>query len=105
MANKILIVDDEPFNLDLLEQELMDYDYRLERAGDGVEALEKIASFKPDVILLDYMMPRMNGLEVVRQLRANPEQKGIPVILLTAKATQDVRLLRAFGAGARDATA
>ena len=44
MANKILIVDDEPFNLDLLEQELMEYDYRLERAGDGVEALEKIAT-------------------------------------------------------------
>ena len=101
MANKILIVDDEPFNLDLLEQELMDYDYRLERAGDGVEALEKIATFKPDVILLDYMMPRMNGLEVVRQLRANPEQKGIPVILLTAKATQEDKVA-GLDAGADD---
>ena len=101
MANKILIVDDEPFNLDLLEQELMDYDYRLERAGDGVEALEKIATFKPDVILLDYMMPRMNGLEVVKQLRANPEQKGIPVILLTAKATQEDKVA-GLDAGADD---
>ncbi|HET9131709.1 MAG TPA: response regulator, partial [Terriglobia bacterium] len=89
MSNKILIVDDEPFNLDLLEQELADYDYTIERAADGVEALEKTASFKPDVILLDYMMPRMNGLEVVKQLRASPEHKGIPVILLTAKATQE----------------
>ena len=44
----------------------------IERASDGVEALEKIASFKPDVILLDYMMPRMNGLEVVKRLRGRP---------------------------------
>src|SRR4029079_15199095 len=88
MSNKILIVDDEPFNLDLLEQELADYDYVIERAADGVEALEKIASFRPDVILLDYMMPRMNGLEVVKQLRASTEHKAIPVILISAKATQ-----------------
>ena len=60
MSKKILIVDDEPFNLDLLEQELGDYDYAIERASDGVEALEKTQSFEPDVILLDYMMPRMN---------------------------------------------
>ncbi len=101
MLNKILIVDDEPFNLDLLEQELMDYDYVIERAGDGVEALEKIASFKPDVILLDYMMPRMNGLEVVKQLREDQEHKGIPVILLTAKATQEDKVA-GLDAGADD---
>jgi adenylate cyclase len=101
MANKILIVDDEPFNLDLLEQELMEYDYRVERAGDGVEALEKTSSFKPDVILLDYMMPRMNGIEVVKRLRADPEHKGIPVILLTAKATQDDKVA-GLDAGADD---
>ncbi len=101
MPNKILIVDDEPFNLDLLEQELADYPYVIERAADGVEALEKTASFKPDVILLDYMMPRMNGLEVVRQLRASPEHKGIPVILLTAKATQEDKVA-GLDAGADD---
>lgn len=101
MANKILIVDDEPFNLDLLEQELADYDYVLERASDGVEALEKTASFAPDVILLDYMMPRMNGLEVVKQLRENPQHKGIPVILLTAKATQEDKVA-GLDAGADD---
>jgi class 3 adenylate cyclase len=101
MPNKILIVDDEPFNLDLLEQELGDYDYVLERAGDGVEALEKTASFKPDVILLDYMMPRMNGVEVVKRLRANQDHKGIPVILLTAKATQEDKVA-GLDAGADD---
>jgi class 3 adenylate cyclase len=101
MPNKILIVDDEPFNLDLLEQELAEYDYVIERASDGVEALEKTARFDPDVILLDYMMPRMNGLEVVRRLRDDPRHKGIPVILLTAKATQEDKVA-GLDAGADD---
>ncbi|HKY07044.1 MAG TPA: response regulator [Candidatus Binatia bacterium] len=101
MPNKILIVDDEPFNLDLLEQELMEYNYEIERANDGVEALEKTASFKPDVILLDFMMPRMNGLEVVKQLRQDERHKGIPVILLTAKATQEDKVA-GLDAGADD---
>jgi len=101
MSKKILIVDDEPFNLDLLEQELGEYDYVIERAADGIEALEKTQSFAPDVILLDYMMPRMNGLEVVKQLRATPEHQGIPVILLTAKATQEDKVA-GLDAGADD---
>ena len=101
MGQKILIVDDEPFNLDLLEQELSDYDYQIARAGDGVEALEKIQSFAPDVILLDYMMPRMNGLEVVKQLRTSPQHQSIPVILLTAKATQEDKVA-GLDAGADD---
>jgi DNA-binding response OmpR family regulator len=89
MSGKILIVDDEPLNLDLLEQELMDYDYVIERAVNGVEGLEKTDSFNPDVILLDFMMPKMNGLEVVKRLRANEKHKSLPVILLTAKATRE----------------
>ncbi|MGH7852022.1 MAG: adenylate/guanylate cyclase domain-containing protein [Candidatus Binatia bacterium] len=101
MPKKILIVDDEPFNLDLLEQELADYDYVIERAGDGVEALDKTHSFKPDVILLDFMMPRMNGLEVVKRLREDPDHKGIPVILLTAKASQEDKVA-GLDAGADD---
>jgi class 3 adenylate cyclase len=101
MPNRILIVDDEPFNLDLLEQELMEYDYVIERAADGVEALEKTSAFKPDVILLDFMMPRMNGLEVVTHLRQNEAHKSIPVILLTAKATQEDKVA-GLDAGADD---
>jgi class 3 adenylate cyclase/CheY-like chemotaxis protein len=101
MSARILIVDDEPFNLDLLEQEFMDYDYLIERAVNGVEALEKADSFKPDVILLDFMMPKMNGLEVVKRLRANERQSGIPVILLTAKATQEDKVA-GLDAGADD---
>ena len=101
MSAKILIVDDEPFNLDLLEQELMDYDYVIERAVNGVEALEKTDSFNPDVILLDFMMPKMNGLEVVKRLRANEKHKSLPVILLTAKATQEDKVA-GLDAGADD---
>ena len=54
MPNKILIVDDEPFNLDLLEQELEDQNYTIERANDGAEALAKVPSFEPDVILVSF---------------------------------------------------
>ena len=101
MSNKILIVDDEPFNLDLLEQELMECDYVIERAVDGAQALEKVPVFQPDVILLDYMMPKMNGLEVLRQLRADERFKSVPVILLTAKATQEDKV-KGLDAGADD---
>src|SRR5713226_2580878 len=101
MANKILIVDDEPFNLDLLEQELAEQDYVLEKASDGVEALEKVEAFGPDVILLDYMMPRMNGIEVVKQLKQDERYKGIPLILLTAKASQEDKV-KGLDAGADD---
>jgi len=101
MSNKILIVDDEPFNLDLLEQELTDQGYVIERANDGAEALQKVPSFLPDVILLDYMMPKMNGLEVVKQLKQDERHKGIPVILLTAKASQEDKV-RGLDAGADD---
>jgi adenylate cyclase len=101
MSNKILIVDDEPFNLDLLEQELAEHAYVIERAADGIDALHKAARFDPDVILLDYMMPKMNGLDVLRRLRADEKQKTIPVILLTAKASQEDKVA-GLEAGADD---
>jgi adenylate cyclase len=101
MPNKVLIVDDEPFNLDLLEQELGDQNYVVDRANDGVEALEKVESFKPDVILLDYMMPKMNGIEVVKRLRQDEKYKSLPVILLTAKGSQEDKV-RGLDAGADD---
>lgn len=101
MANKILIVDDEQFNLDLLEQELAEQEYAIERAKDGVEALAKVESFAPDVVLLDYMMPNMNGIEVVKRLRQEERTKSIPVILLTAKGSQEDKV-RGLDAGADD---
>jgi class 3 adenylate cyclase len=101
MTSKILIVDDDPFNLDLLEQELTEQSYVIERANDGQEGLEKVESFLPDVILLDYMMPKMNGIEVVKRLKQDERFKGIPVVLLTAKGSQKDKVA-GLDAGADD---
>jgi len=99
MGHKILIVDDEPFNLDLLEQELTDQGYTVERAINGGEALKKIDSFQPDLIFLDYQMPGMNGLEVLKEIRKRGND--VPVVMLTAHATID-RAVQAMKEGASD---
>ncbi len=101
LSNKVLIVDDDRFNLDLLEQELTEQGYVIERASDGTEGLAKVESFRPDVILLDYMMPRMNGIEVVKRLKRDERYKGIPVVLLTAKGSQEDKV-EGLDAGADD---
>ncbi|MFB3062722.1 MAG: response regulator transcription factor, partial [Candidatus Binatia bacterium] len=69
MSNKILIVDDEPSNIDILGQELTDRGYAIETANDGPEALGKVESTRPDLIILDYMMPDQSGLDVLKELR------------------------------------
>ena len=99
MAAKILIVDDEPFNLDLLEQELAEHPYTIERAADGTEALEKVEFFQPDLILLDYMMPGMNGLEVLKEIRRRGHE--VPVVMVTAYGTIE-RAVQAIKQGAYD---
>ena len=66
MSSKILIVDDEPFNLDVLEQELTDLGYAVVRASDGAQALSEIDKVAPELVLLDYLMPGMNGIEVLQ---------------------------------------
>jgi len=99
MSNKILIVDDEPFNLDLLEQELTDQGHIIERANNGSEALKKAESFRPELILLDYMMPDMNGLEVLKELRRR--ENSVPVVIVTAHGTVE-RAVEAMKEGAYD---
>ena len=81
---KILIVDDEPFNVDYLEQELEELELLTIAAINGQEALEKVQSEAPDLILLDIMMPVMDGFEVLSRLKANPETRDIPVIVISA---------------------
>ena len=81
---KILIVDDEPINLDYLEMMLAKNGFTVEDACDGVEALEKVKSFMPDVILLDNLMPKMSGNEVVKILKDNPKYMSIPIIICSA---------------------
>jgi CheY-like chemotaxis protein len=81
---KILVVDDEPFNVDYLEQELADLNYDTVSAGNGQEALEKLQTESPDLVLLDIMMPVMDGFAVLARLKANPKLRDIPVIIISA---------------------
>ena len=85
MASTLLIVDDEPTNLSLLRQVLAD-DYTLVFARSGAEALHAVKKHHPDLILLDVMMPDMDGYSVCRQLKANPETTHIPVIFVSGLA-------------------
>ncbi len=81
---KILIVDDEPFNVDYLEQELEDLNYETISAANGEEALEKIISETPDLILLDIMMPIMDGFSVLEKVKGNAAIRDIPIIVISA---------------------
>ena len=81
---KILIVDDEPFNVDTLEQELDDLGYTTVSAANGRQALAQVAAEEPDLILLDIMMPEMDGFQVLSQLKAEPTWRDIPVIVISA---------------------
>ena len=81
---KILIVDDEPFNVDYLEQELEDLEFDTVSAGNGLEALEMVKRESPDLILLDIMMPIMDGFEVLSRIKESPVTRDIPVIIISA---------------------
>jgi adenylate cyclase len=82
----ILVVDDVPDNVDILQMRLEAQGYEVTTAGDGLEALEKIRALLPDLVLLDVMMPKLDGIEAVKRLKADPSLPFIPVILVTAKA-------------------
>ena len=97
----ILIVDDEPFNVDYLEQELEDLGYDTTSAMNGLEALEQIADSKPDMVLLDIMMPVMDGFEVLQRLKSENEWRDIPVVIISAMS--DINsIARGIEAGAED---
>ena len=81
---KVLIVDDEPFNVDYLEQELEDLNYDILTAVNGQDALDKIQSERPDLVLLDIMMPIMDGFAVLSRLKADAVLRDIPVIVISA---------------------
>ncbi len=98
MAQHLLVVDDNDQITNLLHQYLQAQGYAVDVAGDGVEALERIADRLPDLILLDVMMPRMDGFEFMQELR---RQHAVPVIFLTAR-LDEVDLLTGFGYGADD---
>ena len=82
----ILVVDDVPDNVDILQMRLEAQGYEVVSAADGLEALDKIRALLPDLVLLDVMMPKLDGIETVKRLKADPSLPFIPVILVTAKA-------------------
>lgn len=97
----ILLVDDEPANQRLLQGILRSEDYQIELASNGIEALEKARKIRPDVMLLDVMMPQMDGFEVCHHVRRDPALNQMPIIMITAMDDRDGRN-RAIEAGADD---
>jgi len=99
--SRILIADDNPPNVELLEAYLGSVDCQIEIAVDGRDTLDKVASFRPDLILLDIMMPKLSGFEVCKQIKQDPKTEGILVLMVTALNEQgDIE--RAVAAGCDD---
>src|SRR5256885_1423686 len=90
---KILVVDDEPDAVELVEFNLRSAGYEVVKAGDGAEALKKARAHSPDLIVLDLMLPEVDGLEVCKILRRDPATSAIPIIMVTAKAAEIDRVL------------
>lgn len=82
--NRILIADDNQSNRELIEAYLSDVDCDSEMAIDGHDTLDKVGSFKPDLILLDVMMPKLSGFEVCKKLKQDPQHKRIMILMVTA---------------------
>ncbi len=100
-AYTVLVVDDDPAVREILALALLDEGYRVAAARDGLEAPERVGAELPALILLDINMPRRNGLEVCRMLKADPATAHIKIVMLTASGS-DVDRTRAFEASADD---
>ncbi len=101
ISSRILIADDNLQNCELLDAYLADEQFEIAMAHDGQETLNKVATFQPDLILLDIMMPKLSGYEVCKRLRADKATKDIPILMVTAlNELGDIE--RAVQAGADD---
>ena len=97
----VLAVDDIPLNILLVQKMLKRFNFKLRTASGGQQALDMITQEKPDLILLDLMMPVIDGFEVIRRLRENPETADIQIIILSALNSQE-DVVKGFNAGAND---
>jgi len=97
----VMVVEDDAAIATLLRYNLEKSGYRVEEAVDGQEAVTRIAETKPDLVLLDWMLPTMSGIEVCRQIRRRPETRELPVIMVTARA-EDQDAVRGLNTGADD---
>jgi CheY-like chemotaxis protein len=100
-APKILVVDDQPINVQLLKRKLEREGMTVATSYSGREALDLVKADRPDLILLDVMMPEMDGIEVCQRLQADPGTKAIPVIFITARTSKEGKL-EGLGVGAVD---
>ncbi len=97
----ILVVEDEAALVTMLRYNLEKQGFRVEEATDGQEAITKVAETQPDLVLLDWMLPVMSGIEVCRQIRRRPAMRDVPIIMVTAR-TEDNDAVRALNTGADD---
>ncbi len=101
MPYSVLVVDDEQMTRDLLRLMLKPAGFEVFEAEDGLEALEKLAVLVPDVVLLDVMMPNMDGIATCQEIRRNPNTAALPVVMLSAK-THGTAVNEGLAAGAND---
>lgn len=97
----VLAVDDIPINLILVQKMLMRFNFKMRTASGGQQALDAVAEKKPDLILLDLMMPGIDGFEVIRRLKENPETEDIRIVILSALNSND-DVVKGFKLGADD---
>ncbi|HCI20151.1 MAG TPA: DNA-binding response regulator, partial [Alphaproteobacteria bacterium] len=93
MTIRILIADDEPNQLELLSYNLSSADFEVLRASDGQQALEMVEEHRPDLAIIDWMMPHMSGIDLCRKLRSRNETKNMPIIILSARGEEGDRTL------------
>ena len=98
---KILVVEDEEILLTALKEELSNGGYEVEGAVDGQDGLDKVKAFKPGLVLLDLVMPRMDGMEMLQRLKGDSELRDIPVVILTNLSDYE-RISEALSLGAMD---
>ena len=101
MSKKVLIIEDEPIIMDILQKKIKNAGYDVFIARNGAEGLKTIRDLRPDIILLDIIMPMMSGLEVMEEIQKDPELKTIPVIVVS-NSGQPVEIDRVKKLGARD---
>jgi len=101
MKSKVLIVEDEAALVAMIRYNLEKEGFLCDEAADGPEAMIRIREDCPDLILLDWMLPQLSGIEICRQLRRNPETRNVPIIMLTARGEESDRV-RGLDAGADD---
>jgi DNA-binding response OmpR family regulator len=100
MAHTILVVDDEPSVVRLVELNLTQEGHHVRTASDGEEALASIAQMRPDLVVMDVMMPNLDGFETLKRLKEDPATAEIPILMLTARA-QDEDVFEGYGTGAQ----